>query len=418
MYNKTVLDNGVRIITEQMDHLQSVSLGVWVNVGSRDETISENGISHFIEHMSFKGTRNRSGLQIAKALDAIGGLSNAFTGKEDICFTGRVLGKHFPILADILTDIFLFPIFDPDDMERERRVILQEIAMEEDIPEDKIHMLFNRLFWTGHPIGMSILGTGEIVSSIRKETILAYIKKYYVPERMLVVAAGNLDHESMVSYFKPFFDPLEKNGLVSERSVPYSNSGVSINFKETEQVHICLGGEAPSLLSEERFACIVLNTVLGGSMSSRLFQEIRENRGLAYSVYSFVSAYPDTGLMAVYVATDPRNANPALEAIQTELKRVSKGEITDADLDAAKEYLIGSIYLSSESADSRMMRLAKNEFVYNRYVPYEKVASDLNKVTVDEVVKVANDIFQGNMISLATLGPIREEELDRNCIQF
>lgn len=419
MYRKTVLNNGVRIISERLEHLQSVSLGIWVNTGSRDELEKENGICHFIEHMIFKGTRNRSSLQIAKELDAIGGLSNAFTGKETTCFHARVLGKHFTTLAGILSDLFLNSSFDVNDMERERQVILQEISMVEDAPDDNIHVLFNRLFWGAHPIGMSILGTLKTVSSIDRETILKYIKEYYVPEKVLLAAAGNVDHDSMISFFEPLFESAPGGGQTSsERSVPRTNGGLSVNFKELEQVHICLGGESPSQTSDRRFACAIFNTILGGNMSSRLFQEIRENRGLAYSVYSFLSAYMDTGFLGVYVATDFQNVNPVLETIQAEIRKIGGGELTKSDLTAAKDHLIGSIYLASESADSRMMRVAKNEIVFGRYVGYDELISHLERVTVDEVVEIAGRVFEDGKVSLAALGPIREEDIDKSNIVF
>ena len=418
MYHKTVLNNGVRIISEQLEHLRSISLGIWVNAGSRDEARSENGIFHFIEHMIFKGTQNRSSLQIAKDLDAIGGLSNAFTGKENTCFHARVLGNHFVDLADIFSDIFLHSTFASDDMERERQVILQEINMVEDTPDDHIHLLFNHLFWIDHPIGMSVLGTGKTVSAINKQTILKYINKFYVPERIIVAGAGNVDHQSMVSYFEPLFASLEGGITNSKKNAPRPNAGVAVEFKDLEQVHICMGGEAPSQTSDKRFACAILNTILGGNMSSRLFQEIRENRGLAYSVYSFLSSYFDAGLLGVYVATDPNNMNPVLDAITTEIKKIQKGELSQSDLNEAVDHLIGGIYLSSESADSRMMRIAKNEFVFQRYVEYEELVSNLEQVTVDEVVEVASYIFRDGTVSLAALGPVKEEELDRSNLQF
>lgn len=418
MYHKTVLKNGVRIISERLEHLRSVSLAIWVDAGSRDEVKSENGIFHFTEHMIFKGTENRSSLQIAKELDAIGGLSNAFTGKENTCFHARVLGEHFAQLADILSDIFLHSTFDVDDLERERQVILQEISMVEDTPDDHIHVLFNRLFWADHPIGMPVLGNEKTVSAIERETILKYINKFYVPDRILVAGAGNVDHQSMVSYFEPLFSQLEAGNSNPNNDIPRSNAGVSVQYRDLEQVHICLGGEAPSQTSDKRFACVVLNTILGGNMSSRLFQEIRENRGLAYSVYSFLSSYIDAGLLGVYVATDSQNVNPVLEAIKNEIKKICKGEISKSDLAAAVDHLIGGIYLSSESADNRMMRIAKNEFVFQKYVSYEELVSKLQQVTVDEVVEVASDIFQDGTVSLSTLGPIKKDDLDTSNLQI
>ncbi|MEE4351330.1 MAG: pitrilysin family protein [Desulfatiglans sp.] len=418
MYSKTVLENGVRIISEQMDHLKSISVGLWVDTGSRDEAGSENGISHFIEHMIFKGTRNRSSLQIAKELDAIGGMSNAFTGKDNTCFYARVLGKHFPLVSEILSDIFLNSLFDHEDLERERLVILQEVSMVEDTPDENIHVLFNRLFWPNHPIGMPILGTVETVSSITKGTIQKYIKDFYVPERIVIAAAGNVDHESIVSKFAPQFESLERGRNHYVRKAPESFADALFHHKDLEQVHVCLGGDAPSQTSDKRFASAIFNTVLGGNMSSRLFQEIREKRGLAYSVYSFLSTYVDTGFLGVYAAVDRINVEATIETIQREIKKLAQGELSESDLWAAKEHLTGGLYLTSEGADSQMMRTAKNELVFERHIPVEEVISNLEKVTRDEVVEVANSIFLYGKVSLATLGPLREEDFNKECFGF
>ncbi len=414
MFSKTVLDNGVRILSERIEHLKSVSIGIWVNTGSRDELTQENGISHFIEHMIFKGTRNRSSFQIAKELDAIGGLSNAFTGKENTCFHTRVLGRHFGIAADILSDIFLNSKFDPKDVERERQVVLQEISMVEDCPDENIQEIFSRVFWTGHPIGMSILGTGESVSAFSKQTILDYINRYYLPERIIIAAAGDVNHDEMVSHFESTFGFMEKGRWNPERVAPASNSDIEVSYKPLEQVHICLGGEAPSQRSEKRYSCAVLNTIFGGNMSSRLFQEIRERQGLAYNVCSFMSSYIDAGLLGVYAATDKENVNRLLESIRREIEKICGSDLSDSDLDAAKEHIAGSIYLSAESADNRMMRMTKNEFIFGRYVPYEEVVCKLKEVSKNDVIEVAREIFRQDGLALATLGPMKEEGLDKN----
>ncbi len=418
MYRKTVLKNGVRILSEKLEHYRSVSLGIWVNVGSREETLQENGISHFIEHMIFKGTRSRNNLDIAKQLDAIGGLSNAFTGKENTCFHSRVLDKHFSTLSDILSDIFLNSIFDAGEMERERQVILQEINMVEDTPDEHVHVLFNHLFWLDHPLGMSILGTGESVSGINQETILNYIKRYYTPDRIILSAAGNVDHDALLGYFQPLFEPLETTVENYPRTMPDVHGGVLCRYKETEQVHICLGGKAPHLSSDRRFAAAILNTILGGSMSSRLFQEIREKRGLAYSVYSFLSAYIDTGLLGVYVGTDPKQLNRVLRVINKEIKKIQEGDLSETDLAEAREQITGGILLGAESTDTRMMRLAKNEYVFGRYVDFDEMVAQLEKVTLDEVLAVANETFQGKEVSSVVLGPAREEDIDMVNLNF
>ena len=418
MYHKTILENGVRILSEQLENYRSVSLGIWVNTGSRDETESEGGISHFIEHMLFKGTKSRSSLDIAKELDAIGGLSNAFTSKEYTCFHAKFLDKHFTVLAEILSDILLNSIFDPVDMDRERQVILQEISMVEDTPDDFIHVLFNRLSWLNHPLGRSVLGSIDTVSGIDRDKIVRYMKRYYRPERIMVTAAGNIAHEQLVAFFKPLFVFLEAENEEYLKTPPRIQSGVSCVHKDLEQVHICLGGEAPELGSEKRFACALLNTILGGNMSSRLFQEIREKRGLAYNVYSFLSPYIDCGLLGIYVATDPSSINQVLGLIRKEVGEVMKGGISSSDLEAAREHLIGGILIGAESTDSRMMRLAKNEHVFGRYIGYDELVAEFEKVTVDEVVAAARDIFKADCMSLATLGPTKEEDLDLSCLRF
>ncbi len=419
MNRKTVLENGVRIVSERMPHVRSVSLGIWVNTGSRDELPPENGVSHFIEHMSFKGTHTRSAYQIAKDLDAIGGLSNAFTGKETTCFYGRVLDRHFPVLADILSDIFIHPTFQPEDMEREREVIFQEINMVEDTPDDYLNVLFQSLFWPDHPIGRPILGSTETVSRMDRKMIREYISKHYIPERMLVVAAGNVDHDAMVDYFRPIFETgSDFEGESPERSLPLTSGGVMVMPKALEQVHFCLGGNAPSQMNESRFACAILNTILGGNMSSRLFQEIRENRGLAYSVYSFFSPYVDVGLLGVYAATDARNVNSVLDITQKEIKKIARGELSENDLHIAKENIIGGMYLTSESSDSRMMRAAKNEFIFEKYVDYDEVAKKVERVRVNDVVEMADSVFGEGQIAFTALGPIEEDEVDQECLSF
>jgi predicted Zn-dependent peptidase len=265
---------------------------------------------------------------------------------------------------------------------------------------------------------MSVLGTGETVSSIKKETILQYIKRFYTPKRIILTAAGNIDHDVLVDYFKPLFEPLQAGSEVSPRSLPHINADVLCHWKDLEQVHICLGGKGPNLSSELRFAGAILNTILGGNMSSRLFQEIREKRGLAYSVYSFLSAYMDTGLLGIYVGTDPVAMNQVLGVVNTEIRKILKGEVSESDLAAAREHLIGGLLLGSENTDIRMMRLAKNEYVFGRYITYEELVASLEKVSVDDVVAIAEETFKNNGISLATLGPTKSDDPDLTLLQL
>lgn len=418
MHKKTVLQNGVRILTERLDHFRSVSFGIWIGVGSRDETVEENGISHFVEHMIFKGTRSRNSHQIAIELDAIGGLSNAFTSSEYTCFHSRVLDKHLATLVDILSDIFLRSTFDPTELDRERQVILQEISMLEDTPDEHIHVLFSNLHWMNHPLGMSVLGTPDSVSSIGREDILGHMRKFYTPEQILLVAAGNVDHQTLVDKLRPLFEQIQPSDKAPARTSPNYYAGTSCFHKDLEQVHVCLGGLGPTLSSQKRFAGAVLNIILGGNMSSRLFQEIREKRGIAYSIFSFLASYIDAGLLGVYLATEPKNVNRSLEIIRKEIGRIQKGDISESELAATKEHIIGGILLGSESTDSRMMRLAKNEYVYGRYISHDEVISVIEKVRLEEVVDVARESFQNDRVSLVTLGPFQREELDESAILY
>ncbi len=417
MYSKTVFDNGVRIISQKIEHVKSVALGIWVNTGSRDETQQKNGISHFIEHMIFKGTSNRTSLQIAKELDAIGGLSNAFTGKENTCFYTKVLGKHLTLAADLLTDIFFNATFTPEDIDMERLVILQEINMVEDTPDDNIHELFNNHVWAGHPVGMSVLGTAKSVSAIQRNNLLHYIDNHYIPENIIIAACGDVEHQEMVSLFQPFFDQLEKKQSHSIRTPPVFLPVIKHYYKDLEQIHLCLGGESPSHKDPARFACSILNTILGGSMSSHLFQEIREKRGLAYSIFSFLSSYVDTGMMGIYVAMDQENITAGLEIIHSEIKKIIKGQLTEEELQATKEHLIGGVYLAMENTSNIMMRIAKNELVFQRYVPIEELISNIKKVTIDEVIEKTENIFQKDL-SLITLGPLPKNEIDKQYLKF
>ena len=309
-------------------------------------------------------------------------------------------------------------IFNPEDVEKERQIILQEINMVEDTPEENVHVLFQQLFWAGHPIGMPVLGTNRTVSYIGKDSILRYMNQLYVPTRIIVVAAGAIDHQRLVSHFQPLFEDLPNGGTPYSRSLPRCSTGCSFHHKNLEQVHICLGAEGPSVSADKRFACAILNTILGGNMSSRLFQEVREKQGLAYSVYSFLSAYVDTGVLSIYVATDGKNVNPAIRTIRSEIKKICAEGISADELGAAKEHLIGAISLASESADNQMMRTAKNEIIFQRYISYEELIKDLHQVTVDEVVEVASEIFREGRITMTTLGPLREEDFDMNCLRF
>ena len=418
-YKKTVFDNGTKIITESISHAKSVSLGIWVNAGSRDELDKERGIFHFIEHMIFKGTKSRSAIQIAKDLDTIGGFSNAFTGKEQTCFHARVLNKHLQFLIDLFSDIFINSLFAEKDLELEKSVVLQEISMMEDTPDEYIHVLSDQTFWRGDPLGRPILGTKETVSKITRKDILDYVSRFYSPKRVVIAAAGNVDHDLLVDYFRSFLEPLPvENNVSLARPTPLITPTVSSYPKELEQVHLCLGAQASSLSGEKRFAEAIFNTILGGNMSSRLFQEIREKRGLAYSVYSYISAFIDTGLLRIYVAIDKKEINRVVKLIGILIKGIQNGDLSEDDIARTKECLIGGILLGAENMGNLMMRLAKNEFIFERYISYEEVIKELKKVTLNEVIDVSKRVFSAGNVSMTALGPVDKDKISVDPLNF
>jgi predicted Zn-dependent peptidase len=413
LVQKTTLSNGIRIVTEQIPFVHSVSMGIWVNVGSRDESEPERGITHFIEHMLFKGTERRSALDIAKELDAVGGFANAFTSKENVCFHAKVLDTHLPLVVDVLTDIFLHSTFAPDEMDRERQVILQEISMIEDSPEDLVHILFQEEFWKNHPLANPIYGTPETVQALDRGMAMDYMVRQFRPGKIVVAAAGNLEHDAFVELLAPALNNLNHSGSPAPRHSPVLHPHRQVVTKDLEQVHLCLGFPGCSHSDPGRFSCHVLNVVLGNSMSSRLFQEVREKRGLAYSVYSFVNSHEDTGLMGVYAAVAPSQVEETLRVIQDQMARIAAESITEAELSAAKEYLKGSMYLNAESTDSRMNRLAKNEIVFGRHISFREVEKQIDGVTTEDVRRWFEGAYRPEVIAVTLLGPVSEDVLDR-----
>jgi len=408
----------MRVVTERISHLHSVSMGIWLNVGSRDEEENESGLTHFIEHMLFKGTQKRSALEIAKQLDAVGGMSNAFTSKENTCFHAKVLDTHLPLVVEILSDIFLQSVFDQVEVEREREVILQEINMVEDTPDEYVHILFNKNFWDGNSLGRPIFGNVQTVKSFTREMILEYLNRGYHPDRIVLTAAGNVNHQEFLELVGPAFSNIERHGHNFDRTPPRANSRVDLYPRDIEQIHLCLGTRGTSLHEKERYCCSILNVILGGSMSSRLFQEVRERRGLAYSIYSFLSSQTDTGMMGIYGAVRPDNIKETLELIRQELSRFKREPISDTELRAAKEHIKGGIYLAAENTDNRMSRLAKNEMIFNRFVTYEEIEADLERVTVEDIQALAQQIFQPEVMSLVLLGQVNGLDVDQTYLDL
>jgi predicted Zn-dependent peptidase len=415
--DKTVLANGVRLVSQHMPHARSVSMGVWVNVGARDENGPENGLSHFIEHMIFKGTAKRSAFQIAKEFDAIGGHTNAFTSMEHTCYHAKVLDSQVETMVDILSDIFLNSIFDPREVERERPVILQEIGMVEDSPDEYIHYLSGHHFWGDHPLGRSILGTRETIASFGAKTIRQFFHRLYQPERIVIAAAGHLEHRRLEDLVGPAFTSVKSGNGFPERVAPSTCCRVDLHPRDLEQVHMCLGVTGLSVVDPRRYAFSLLNTLLGGNMSSRLFQEVREKRGLAYAVYSFIAAHVDAGMFGVYLAVSPEKALEAVALVVAELSKLTREPVDAAELNGVVEYTKGSLLLASESADTQMVRVAQNEIHFGTDIPLATVIERIESTTREELLQLANDLFRRDRMALTLLGPVdTPKEAFENCL--
>jgi len=355
-------------------------------------------------------------LDIAKELDAVGGMSNAFTAKENTCFHAKVLDAHLALVVDILGDIFLNSVFDAGEVERERQVILQEITMVEDTPDEYVHVLFHENFWEPNPLSRSILGDAETVQSFTREMSLAYMHRSYQPERIILGAAGSVDHNLLLRLVEPLFRDFSRPVQPMKRTPPPLNARLALYPKDLEQIHLCLGTRGTSLVEETRYGCGILNVILGGNMSSRLFQEVRERRGLAYSIYSFLNSHSDGGMLGIYAGVRPDTLEETLGLIRKELRRLKEEPISDTELREAKEHIKGGMYLSAESSDNRMSRLAKNEIQFGRFVAYEEIEAGLDAVTSEQVMALAQKIFQPVSMALVLLGPVDGLKIDHTCL--
>ena len=418
MIQKTVLPNGIPILTELIPTAYSISLGIWVKVGSRDEQVRNTGISHFIEHLLFKGTKRRTALEISRAIESVGGILNAFTGREYTCFYAKVLDQHLDLALDILSDIFLNSKFNAGEVERERNVILQEISMVEDTPEELVHDLFNCSFWGGHALGRPVLGSSDNIRRFRTGDLKGYFRERFLGGPVLITAAGNCRHEEVVRSIEKITRRVKPKEWSPRRRRPTAHAGFHAHQKPLEQVHLCIGARARKYSHPSRFAFYILNTILGGGMSSRLFQEIREKRGLAYSVYSYISSYVDAGLFGIYAGVSEKHVREVLDLILIELRSLRDRRINKETLRIAKEQLKGNLLLSNESTDSRMSRLAKNEIYFRRYVEIDEVLSLLDKVTPEEVQEAARDAFGRDGLMAVLLGNIRPEEFSDSILEL
>jgi len=415
---RTVLPGGLRVITEALPAMRSVAFGIWVGIGSRDEVPSLGGSSHFLEHLLFKGTKARSALDISSAMDAVGGEMNAFTAKEYTCYYARVLDADMPLAVDIVSDMVASSLITSGDLEVERGVILEEIAMHDDDPGDVVHDVFAEAIFGVHPLGRPVIGTVESIRGMRRDQVAGFYRRRYQPPTMVVAAAGNLKHATVVRLVRKAF---ERAGLLaddaarperprpSDRRVPVRAGSVRVVDRPTEQAHVMLGGRGIGRHDDRRFALGVLNSALGGGMSSRLFQEIREKRGLAYSVYSYASQYADAGVFGVYAGCAPGNAERVLGLVREQLDLVSTSGLSDAEVERGRGQLKGALVLGLEDSGSRMSRIGKGELVYGDILEVDDLIGRIDAVTPDDVRQVAAGLL-GQPLSLGVIGPFADTD--------
>lgn len=409
---KTVLPSGIKIVTEEMPDVESASIGIWINAGSRDENPATSGISHFIEHLLFKGTDRRTALDISKEIESVGGVLNAFTSRESTCFYVKVLSKDLPMAIDLLCDIFMNSKFDMAELEKERQVVLQEIKMVEDTPDDLIHDLFSERFWHNDQLGRSILGTAETVNGIKRPDVMKYFgERYRSTDDVLITAAGRFKHEKVLKLVKRHlakFKGVKRNAAYKK---PASSPGIKIYKKELEQAHLCLGVPAPQQASPQRYTVYLINTILGSGMSSRLFQEIREKRGLAYSVFSYLNLCKDTGSLVAYAGTSTKDFSGVVKLMLEEFAKLRAGKVSADEFRAAKEQLKGGMLLGFETSDARMSKLARDEAYFGRVVPVKEIIKGIDAVTIKQFVSMATDILRPEKITLVGLGNVTRRGL-------
>ena len=389
-----------------MPHVRSVSVGVWLVRGSRHESADLGGIAHFVEHMLFKGTATRSAEDIAQTIDSIGGQMDAFTSKEYAGYYLKVLDEHLPLAVDVLSDIVTHPAFAPDDIAREKKVILEEIKMVEDTPDDLVHEIFTETLWQGHPLGRPILGTPETVGALNSDTLRRYFTDTYAAPNLIVAAVGNIEHAQVLDLVSRAFEGIPVDGSGVSETPPELLSRVVIRNKELEQSHVCLGTGAYRQDHADRYASYVLNTVLGGSMSSRLFQNVRERRGLAYAVFSGLSAYRDTGAMTIYAGCANEAVGELVDVVMGELRRLKQDPLTDAELQRAKDHLKGNLMLGLESTSSRMSNLARQEMYFDRPYDLDDTLRGVEAVTHEVLERVTNELFSNRELSATVLGAV------------
>lgn len=418
MYRKDTLSNGIRVVSETLPKSRSVSIGVWVKVGSRHEPPQVGGVSHFIEHMFFKGTEKRTAKDIAIEMDSLGGEMNAFTSQETTTYYVKVMDEHLPVAINILSDILLSSKFEPAEMEKERKVILEEIKGVEDTPDDYIHELLTSTVWPDNPLGRPILGTKETIKSLTHKDIITYIENYYSPKEIVISVAGNFEHARLVDLLNSSFGKLSRNGIPKQEATPAFTRAAVVKKKQLEQVQICIGCKGINYTHEDRYVISALNGVLGSSMSSRLFQEVREQNALAYSIYSYIMSYRDTGLLTVYAGADPTNALEVVRLVIREFKKIKEEGITPAEESKVKNQIKGNLILSLESSNSHMSRIARQEIYFGKYLSIDDIVKGVEKVTGAQVQDLARQLFVRENIALTILGPLSGADVPDSVLEI
>ncbi|HXO16808.1 MAG TPA: pitrilysin family protein [Candidatus Dormibacteraeota bacterium] len=411
MYRKTTLPSGLRVLTEAMPAVRSATVGVWADVGSSVEAGDRRGISHLVEHMLFKGTQRRSARQIAETMDGVGGNLNAFTDKETTCYYAKVIDRHVPLALDVLADMFLHSAFDPQELSKEQNVILEEIKMYDDSPDDLIHDVFLQTMWSGSSLGEPTIGFAETVMGITPEDLRAHLRLHYAPNSVIVAAAGNVEHDRFVELVREQFADFGGTCVLPKAEQPASTPAANVRYKDSEQAYVIVGTRGIDIRDDRRYALSLLDTVLGGGMSSRLFQEIREQRGLVYSVYSFQAAYRAAGLFGVYAGTSPEKVQACIDVIVEQFAHVRNTPIDTDEFHLAKEHIKGNLTLSLEASSSRMIRLGRNEFALGRHVSHEELEQRIDAVTAGEVQELARELLLEENLGLCIIGPVKESSI-------
>ena len=408
-YRKTVLDNGIRVVSETIPHVRSVSIGVWADVGSRDESHASNGISHFLEHMVFKGTKKRSVRDIAQSVESVGGYLNAFTTKEQTCFYARVLDANVGKAMDVLSDIVLNATFRQKELEKEKLVVIEELRNAEDDPEDIIHDYFEKAIFPSHSLGYPIIGTEDNLRRFRRGDLRSHLTEHYVPPRMVIAGAGHITHEQLVKLVERYFSRTPANGRNHRKRVPgptRGEKGSTVEYaRPISQAHVCLGTLGYSIRHRDRYPLLLLNALLGEGMSSRLYQTVREKHGLAYSVYSFVNMLSDTGVFGAYVGTDRKNVEHAIDLVRNEFSRLRTKPVSRAELDRTKSQIKGTMMLGLENMSGRMIRLGSGELYFESYITLDSILKRIDEVTPDAIQRVANDLFVDNSFTTVVIRP-------------